>query len=183
MSKKEKILLAALKILTEKGIHNTPMSAIAKVAGTGMGTIYNYFSNKDLLINNIYVFIKDRERSVFLDFDLGAPIKTQFENYLTSIIEFFIENPAYFNFMEQLQASPIITQESREEGEKSVAPVLQLLVKGKQERIIKDIELDEILMFVGGAILSYVRWYFNREEVESASLKNQIQMVWDAIKA
>lgn len=84
--------------------------------------------------------------------------------------------------MEQLQASPIITDESRAVGEKSVAPVLNLLVKGKEERIIKNIEIDEMLIFIGGAILSYLRWYFNQPEVKPVSLENQIRMVWDAIK-
>ncbi|QCX38976.1 TetR/AcrR family transcriptional regulator [Aureibaculum algae] len=182
MNKKEAILSSALTLLTEKGVHNTPMSAIAKAAGTGMGTIYNYFPNKEELINEIYINIKEKEKAVFLDFNLEKPLKTQFENYLTSIIDFFINNPEYFKFMEQLQASPIITKESRSKGEKSVAPVFQLLVKGKQERIIKNIELDEILMFIGGAILSYLRWYFNQSQARPTSLTNQIQMVWDAIK-
>ncbi|SFC08512.1 DNA-binding transcriptional regulator, AcrR family [Algibacter lectus] len=182
VNKKESILLAALSLLTEKGVHNTPMSAIAKAAGTGMGTIYNYFPNKELLINEIYVNIKESEKSVFIDFSLEKPIKSQFENYFSSIIDFFINNPSYFKFMEQLQASPIITDESRTVGEKSVAPVLNLLVKGKEERIIKNIEIDEMLIFIGGAILSYLRWYFNQPEVKPVSLENQIRMVWDAIK-
>ena len=182
VNKKESILLAALSLLTEKGVHNTPMSAIAKAAGTGMGTIYNYFPNKELLNNEIYVNIKESEKSVFIDFSLEKPIKLQFENYFSSIIDFFINNPSYFKFMEQLQASPIITDESRAVGEKSVAPVLNLLVKGKEERIIKNIEIDEMLIFIGGAILSYLRWYFNQPEVKPVSLENQIRMVWDAIK-
>lgn len=182
MNKKDTILASALQLLTEKGVHNTPMSAIAKAAGTGMGTIYNYFPNKELLINEIYISIKEKEKLVFVAFNIEKPIKTQFEGYFIAIIDFFISNPSYFKFMEQLQASPIITEESRNEGEKSVVPVYQLLVKGKEERIIKNIELDEILMFIGGAILSYLRWYFNQTEATTSSLKNQIQMVWDAIK-
>jgi AcrR family transcriptional regulator len=183
VNKKEAILSSALKLLIEKGVHNTPMSAIAKAAKTGMGTIYNYFPNKELLINEIYIDIKEKEKSAFLEFKLEEPIKMQFENYFISIIEFFINSPSYFKFMEQLQASPIITKESRDKGGESITPVVQLLVKGKQDRIIKNIELDELLMFIGGAILSYLRWYFNQAETEQISHKNQIQLVWDAIKA
>lgn len=158
------------------------MSAIAKAAGTGMGTIYNYFSNKEELINAIYVNIKQQEKDVFLDFDTAKPIKTQFENYFVSMIQFFIANPNYFMFMEQLQASPIITKESRDEGGKSIASVYALLIKGKKERIIKNVEIEELLMFIGGAVLAYLRWYFNQKEIKDSSLKNQIKMVWDAIK-
>ncbi|WP_341224825.1 TetR/AcrR family transcriptional regulator [uncultured Arcticibacterium sp.] len=182
MNKKETILSSALSLLTEKGVHNTPMSAIAKAAGTGMGTIYNYFPNKEILINEIYVDIKEKEKSIFLVFDANKPIKTQFENYFTAIITFFVAEPAYFKFMEQLQASPIITEESRAIGQESVEAVLSLLVNGQKERIIKKIDLDEILVFIGGAILSYLRWYFNQPRRKSTSLNNQINMVWDAIK-
>jgi AcrR family transcriptional regulator len=39
--------MAAMKLLVDRGIQATPMSAIAKAAGTGMGTIYNYFATKE----------------------------------------------------------------------------------------------------------------------------------------
>ncbi|WP_271767823.1 TetR/AcrR family transcriptional regulator [Aquimarina algiphila] len=182
MSKKDIILISALQLLAEKGVHNTPMSAIAKAAGTGMGTIYNYFPNKDILINEIYVDIKQKEKAVYLSFDQNQPIKTQFEGYFTSIIDFFIENPIYFLFMEQLQASPIITEESKKKGLISVDPVVQLLIKGKQERVIKDIEINELFLFIGGAVLSYLRWYFLQKDTTEISCLNQTKMVWDAIK-
>lgn len=182
MNKKENILSAALDLLTKNGVHNTPMSAIAKAAGTGMGTIYNYFANKELLINEIYINIKKEETTVFKDFMPEEPLKTQFENYFASIIDFFIQHPSYFKFMEQLQASPIITEESRNEGGKSVTQFMKLLHKGQQDRIIKNITTDEIVTFIGGSILSYLRWYFNNPETKKSSLKNQIHMVWDAIK-
>ncbi len=182
MNKKETILSAALKLIIENGVHNTPMSAIANAASTGMGTIYNYFPTKDLLINEIYVSIKEKEKLVFINVKAKQPIKTQFENYFTSIINFFIDNPLYFKFMEQLHASPIITNESRNKGQKSIEPVSQLLIKGQQERIIKNIDIDEILMFIGGSILSYLRWYIDTSDKKYNSHKNQLQMVWDAIK-
>lgn len=182
MTKREAIIDAAIKLLTENGVHNTPMSAIAKEAGTGMGTIYNYFPNKEILINEIYVSIKQKEEVLYQAFDQGKPIKTQFEAYFTSTIDFFIENPMYFQFMEQLHASPIITEESKAAGYKSVDSVLQLLEKGKKDLIIKNIALNELLMFVGGAVLSYLRWYFSNLDQSNNSLANQTIMLWDAIK-
>ena len=148
VNKKESILLSALQLLVNNGVHNTPMSAIAKAAGTGMGTIYNYFPNKEILINEIYVMIKEEEKSVFSPFVSGQPIKTQFEEYLTAIIQFFVENPIYFKFMEQLHASPIISLESKVKGENSYEEVYKLVVKGQKERIIKPIEIDEIFIFI-----------------------------------
>ncbi|CAL2104232.1 TetR/AcrR family transcriptional regulator [Tenacibaculum sp. 190130A14a] len=182
MNKKESILTAALELLISKGVHNTPMSAIAKAAGTGMGTIYNYFPNKDVLINEIYIRIKEKEESLFLEVDTHGPIKTQFENYITVLINFFIEHPSYFKFLEQLQASPIITEENKQKGGTSVAMVATLLKSGQQSRIIKNIPIDELLMFIGGAVSSYLRWYHLKSTNKQGAFTNQIQMVWDAIK-
>ncbi len=158
------------------------MSAIAKAAGTGMGTIYNYFPNKDILINELFVSIKKREKQVYSTFHPDQPVKTQFEDHFTSIIDFFLANRAYFEFMEQLQASPIITEESRNIGAEAIGSVYQLLDKGKRDRIIKNIDTDELLLFIGGTVLSYLRWYFNQSSTKKSSRENQLRLVWDAIR-
>ena len=183
MSKKDAILNAALGLLVEKGVHNTPMSQVAKAAGTGMGTIYNYFPNKEILINTIYLDIKEQEESLFLAVDKNQPIKTQFENYMTVLIGFFIDHPAYFNFLQQLEASPIITEENKAIGGKSVEIVASLLENGQSDRIIKNLTIEEILIFIGGAISSYLKGNLNRSEKERSSVANHIKMVWDGIKA
>ncbi len=183
MNKKEAIIQSAIKLITEKGIHNTPMSAIAKNAGTGMGTIYNYYPTKEVLINEIYLKIKEEERHLFTDFNIATSIQLQFENYFTAIVSFFCNHSTYFKFIEQLHASPIITEKSKNIGQHSVAPILQLLEKGKQLQEIKNIQTDELLVFIGGAVLSYVRFYFMQQPPnKTISLENQIQLVWDAIK-
>ena len=182
MTKRDAILNAALKLLVEKGVHNTPMSEIAKAAGTGMGTIYNYFPNKEELINEIYKGIKEQEETLFLEVNTDQPIKTRFENYLTVIIEFFIQNPSYFNFLQQLEASPIITEENKAKGRKSVDIVAVLLKSGQEDRIIKNIQIDEILVFIGGAISSYLKRHLNPSEKKRSSMANHIRMVWDGIK-
>lgn len=184
MDKKQQIQEAALQLLVEKGIHAAPMSAIAVAAKTGMGTIYNYFENKEALINAIYVDIKQQEAAILEALFQEQPIKTQFELYYTTMIEFFIQRPLYFQFMEQLQASPIITTESRNMGYQAIDPVIRLLQRGQSERIIKDIAVNELVQFLGGIILSHLRYHFNQENSSNPSpIHNQLRMVWDAIKA
>lgn len=182
MTKRDSILQSALQLLTQQGIHNTPMSAIAKEAGTGMGTIYNYFKNKEELINALYLYIKQEEQLVFVQFDEDEPLKTQFEKYYVKFMEFFMEHPMYFNLIEQLQASPIITEESRVEGSKTVQPFYELILFGQKHRIIKELPADEIMVFVGGSVFAYLRWHFKSNGTEK-KLANQLRLVWDAIKA
>jgi AcrR family transcriptional regulator len=183
MTKRENIVEAGLTLLANNGIHATPMSAIAKSAKTGMGTIYNYFANKEILINAIYVDIKQKEAAIFPQIDVKQPVKTQFESYYIAVVKFYISNPAYYKFMEQLQGSPIITMDSKKIGYQTIEPVIQTLQTGQEQRIIKTIELEELLQFLGGTILSFVKWYLTSTSTKKqASLKNQLKMVWDAIK-
>jgi len=182
MDKKEAILAAALKLLTLKGVHATPMSAIAKEAGTGMGTIYNYFPNKDALINALYVSIKNKEKVIFAAFNSEEPLRTQFEEYYIRAIQFYIDNPSFFQFIEQLQASPIITAESKATGYEAITSVLELIEKGKKGRVIKNMDTKEMMQFIGGTIISYLRLHFQENRKGNSSLSNQLKMVWDAIK-
>ncbi len=182
MKKREVILNAAIELLIKKGVHNTPMSEIAKAAGTGMGTIYNYFPNKEVLINEIYMDIREQEEALFLELKTDLPIKTQFEIYLTSIIDFFVNNPSYFHIIQQLEVSPIITKENKEKGRKPVEMMAKLLQSGQQNIIVKNIDIEEILIFISGATLSYLNRFCSLSDKKHTSLKNHIRMVWDGIK-
>ena len=82
VDKREQIILAAMTLLIENGVQGTPMSAIAKEANTGMGTIYNYFPTKEDLINSTYIYIKQDELKSVAVPHVNEPIKKQFEHLL-----------------------------------------------------------------------------------------------------
>jgi len=86
MSKKEDILNTTLRLVIEKGIHNTPMSLIAEEAGVGMGTIYNYFASKEELINALYLKLKEDEAEYMLkNFKSGMAVRQSFFFFWTNI--------------------------------------------------------------------------------------------------
>lgn len=61
--KRRNIALASKALLLEHGIKNITISQIAKNAGVGKGTIYEYFSNKeDIVFEIISEFIADHEK-------------------------------------------------------------------------------------------------------------------------
>ncbi|MEL6537339.1 MAG: TetR/AcrR family transcriptional regulator, partial [Bacteroidota bacterium] len=105
-----------------------------------------------------------------------------FEKYYRDTVSFFLENPLFFHFMEQLQASPIITQESKDRGYQAVNSVIDLLESGKEQRIIKDIPTRELMQFIGGTILSFLRHHLAEDRSLQPALTHQMRMVWDALK-
>lgn len=181
MSKREQILTAAMKLFIERGIQATPMSAIAKAANTGMGTIYNYFSTKEELINGIYLFIKKSEiEEIEMSVNSNDSLKSRFLGYYTSFIRFYLNYPESFAFMDQMQNSPIILPETKAEGRAAFLPVFELIKVGKAAGILKQIDEESILYFLAGTISAYVRKSLNAPK--HSNLEQQLLMVWDAIK-
>lgn len=55
--KREKIVTSAIQVFSSKGFERTRMDDIAKAAGIGKGTIYEYFSDKETLMNASFEFL------------------------------------------------------------------------------------------------------------------------------
>jgi AcrR family transcriptional regulator len=54
--KKIKILMAAITLFARKGFEKTTINDISKEAGIGKGTVYEYFHNKEEMINESFHF-------------------------------------------------------------------------------------------------------------------------------
>ena len=183
VDKKTQIILAAMELLIEHGVQATPMSAIAKKAGSGMGTIYNYFTTKEELINAIYLYIKGNEMKTMAVPFADDSIKRRFDHYYGTFTTYMVENPAHFIFMDQFHNSPILTQETKDEGMKVIAPLIELLAKGQRQGIIKDISIDELLQFLNGGLMGFVRWMLDSgKKLDKKLLQNQLRIAWDAVK-
>ena len=66
VDKRDAILAAALRLITRFGLHNTPMSAVAREAGVAVGTVYLYFPSKEAMINALYLHVlEDRNSSLY----------------------------------------------------------------------------------------------------------------------
>jgi len=55
--KKQKILMSAIRVFAEKGVHNTKIADLAKAARIGKGTIYEYFRSRDQIFIEAFNFI------------------------------------------------------------------------------------------------------------------------------
>lgn len=173
-----------MRLLTERGVQATPMSAIAKAANTGMGTIYNYFTTKEELINAIYLYIKRSEiHLVAQALEADTSLKARFFSFYTAFINFYFKYPESFAFMDQFHSSPIITEATQVAGQQDFLPVIALIQQGQQDGIIKNMELDALLHFLAGTITTYVRWVKSSgKENEQWMVDQQLRLVWDAIK-
>ena len=75
--RRKEIALATLEIFSEKGFEATSMSQIAKLAGIGKGTIYEYFESKEeLILSAIKAWVETVQSEVEKQIEgIGDPVE------------------------------------------------------------------------------------------------------------
>ena len=63
--RKQEIITAAWKCFAERGYQGTTMRDIAKSIGLSTGVIYNYFKNKDEILDSLLEWTQENEQQIF----------------------------------------------------------------------------------------------------------------------
>lgn len=69
----DRLLMAAAEVISEKGYANAKIAEIAERAGIGKGTVYEYFSSKEALLDGLLKYVLDRSMQEFGAIDPAAP--------------------------------------------------------------------------------------------------------------
>ncbi len=86
--KRSNIACSCKEILLEHGIKNLTISQIAKTAGVGKGTIYEYFENKeDIVFEIITMFITEHEKKLYEITNQNISTKDKFFHFFYMIHE------------------------------------------------------------------------------------------------
>lgn len=185
--KKDEIVRAALELIAEHGFHGAPMAMIAERAGVGAGTIYRYFENKDVLINELYRDLEERMFPVIMErYSLKAPIRERFIHLGTSLLRYFIENPLDFRYLEQFHNSPYGVEHRRDKilGEKDGCDLFRdLFEEGISLQVLKELPLVILFALAFGPIVTVTRDHILRfVELDEVLITWTVEACWDGIK-
>lgn len=184
MNKREQILNATLKLIVQKGIESTPMSEIARAADTGMGAIYNYFPNKESLVNELYFYLKTKESSIIAEgYDKSLSVKQRFVYLWKKMITYFLSEPLDFMFLEQFYYSPAIDPKAKHHGSLYLRDLDEVYLDGQKQQLMKDGDIKEWIGFTSGSLVSLVKLHHsNYIALREETIDNYIQAAWDAVK-
>ena len=184
MDKKQAALEATLELIAEQGFHGTPMSQIAQKANIGVGTIYRYFSGKEELINELYIFIKKRMTDTILrNYHKDKSVPENFTQVLQEIIIYMSAHPTELSFHEQYSNSPLITQATKEQGVQIMEPIEELFQRARTENLMKELPDDILFTMVAGAAFSLAKLYISAGmPIQEDVLAAETDAIWDMIK-
>ncbi|MFT4398607.1 TetR/AcrR family transcriptional regulator [Bacillus sp. SW14] len=110
----------------------TSMAMISSESGVSMGSIYNSFSGKEDIVNELFTSIVEFQTEIVLkDFYNNSSILERFERIWRNLIQFTLDYPDAFQFIEQYSFSPYIYDSSKKEPARTlgVLPCLRYMQK------------------------------------------------------
>jgi len=183
--KKINILQVTLELIAEQGFHGTSISQIAARAKVNVGSIYYHFTNKDDILNALYLDCKTRmTERIFRDCTEDLPADIGLKHMMVNIIRYYHENRKELSFIEQYERSPYISEimlitEYTDLMKKYMEIYQQLLIQG----LIKDLPIDVIYNLVSGAVISLAKYCMsNTEALEESALSAAIEAIWDMVR-
>jgi AcrR family transcriptional regulator len=146
---RHRILLAGLDAFTARGFENCTIDEIARAAGVGKGTVYNYFRTKEDLVVS---FMVDMERQMQADAETLAQARGSVASILSRFIEsqMALKAPHYpFVRLFLAQLAGRATHADRWVGEASTAldpPLVQLFEKLQKRGLVRtDVDVTTLV--------------------------------------
>lgn len=182
--KKAALFEATVKTVNAVGFVAASVSKIAKVAGVSPATLYVYHKNKEELLVSTYLKTeRDFGRVLLKNFDASLPIRDILKNLWVTVSDYITKNQAYFRFADQFANSPYRTLVSKEMVMQYYAPIIEVLQRGIEQKIIKNVELDVLLAFIFYPLLVLTNpGLCTQFEQTTENIEKTFTLAWDAIK-
>ena len=153
------ILTAATHIFDREGIDGTSTNRIAEKAGVGIGSLYQYFRNKDQIVNALTEKVIEQKLEIIREV-LNQTQTTSLEERVSAVVQALIQSKAKNSRLErmlEMQVSKMgIRLKLMEKGDRDMIAILtEYLEPFKDELKLKDLEftLFIIVQAVKGAII------------------------------
>jgi TetR/AcrR family fatty acid metabolism transcriptional regulator len=178
-NKRELILAAAQEVFFEKGYHTATSEEIAKRAGVGKGTIYQYFESKQEIffeMQRLYVKQYEEKLVALIDGD------SSFTENLRRIVHFHLDHfhdlaQYHLRFLSNELPKPDIqkhvTGEGFPKGELQKA-MEALIVMGQQRGELREMDVQLAMAYISGTGLG-MACLFGKSEVLSDETKAYLE--------
>jgi AcrR family transcriptional regulator len=159
IDKKADIFNAGREIFYSKGFKDTNVSDIAKMAGLGVGTFYNYYSSKEKLFLDIYIKEnEDLKKRMMESINLNDDPVTFVTKLLTQNISAMNSNLILKEWYNRDLFSKLEQYFYEQDGLKSIDELMhngkaELIKAWKAEGKIRDDIDDEMIMAIFNSIL------------------------------
>lgn len=182
--KKAALFEATVKLVNAIGFASSSVAKIAREAGVSPATIYVYYKNKEDLLVSTYVEIKQNlSRAVLEDFDPDLPIRDILRKAWIHTFNYICVNSGYYRYCEQFANSPYNELVDKKAVEQYFVPLIDVLQRGIEQKIIKNVGFDVLVAFMWYPIIVLANPRLSPEfELSEAGIDAAFTLAWDAVK-
>lgn len=188
MEKKEAIRRASAKIIAREGFFNTKMQAIADEAGIAVGTIYNYFRNKEEILDYIFTYEQSKRLELLEKFLIcEMPLKESIERFITAHINWVKDNLHVAKVLIQEELTPLTNRRKaiKESCDKLKNTMELFIIKEQKKGVInKNYNarfLSEILFYTFRSLTTIICDRLNDIDLEDAK-KHAVSFIINGLK-
>ena len=159
ITKKDRTIITALNLFISQGIQDTSMAQISKTSGVAVGTIYNHFTSKDHLIEEMYVTLfEDFSKAIKLAVNEALlPLKERFILVLQKSYDFYIEYPNHYHFTYAHYYSSYISKVIKKKAEEYLIEYTKIINEGIEKKIFKEKNVKILLRWIYNNLISLVQ--------------------------
>jgi AcrR family transcriptional regulator len=179
-NKREAILDAMLELVVKRGLHDAPMSVLARKSGASPGVIYHYFPSKDDVIRAVYERVEAvKHEAFFRGYSDRMGAREGLLQIWLNAYEFYRTHAREARFLEQYLTSPYRKIQGQDEAKD---PTLKQIVKWlrpkKHGGVMRDLPPEAIDSLTLGLAASLAK---APKEFSKATLTEIAETVWRAV--
>ncbi|MGC4020126.1 MAG: TetR/AcrR family transcriptional regulator [Muricomes sp.] len=177
--KEKNIKEAVIKLILEEGFHGTSISKIAKRAGVSPATVYIYFENKEVMLQDIYNEYAEEVFDYLLErINREMRGRQLIEVLITSYYDYICGNREIFSFVEQFSHCPSLANSC---SRQRMCAIDNLILEMKENRIIKNYSNDNLMAIMFYPVRSIAVDHCKSSEEKEELLKELIYMIQEAL--
>ena len=177
--KRESILGAALRLIARLGLHNTPMSSVAREAGVAAGTLYLYFPSKEAMINALFLdLLEDQSRATPIEPAAHDEPRDALWHYWHRLARWYLDNPEASSVLHQCQSSAILTEETRAAQQRMEAAGVEQFDDAVARGFLRDLPRPVFYALLVGPIFVLAQL---REKREIEITDEVLRMTYDGV--
>jgi len=183
-TKIEAIYEATLRLVLETGFNGLEMADVAKEAGFATGTLYIYFKNKEVLINELYFHLKKNKTLKMLEvFDTSDSFLVAFKKLWMNYLIISLQEPERMRFIEQFTHTSYLTKKTKQQSDLLLKPLEDFLTVGIKQGLVKKLPVQLLLSQLMGPINESVKLQYDKTLKLTATLKEDMfKMAWSSIR-
>lgn len=181
--KNQEIIEASIKVFSQKGFYETTMLDIAKAVEMGVGTLYQYFKNKDDLYYNAILFKLNEFHHFYQEKlkDKNSVLET-ISAMITAWIEYFANNNDFFAivFTEWINVKKAFARKLKKkltnEFTERYNEIIEVIKKGKlANELREDVNVEILSSMIFGTIHHIIHMEaIKKEQIEPAFVAQNI---------